>query len=200
MKHPISKTTLAAGVAASVSLILASVFSLEGGHVDHPADPGGETNHGITQAVAIAHGYTGPMADLPKEKAEDIYLNAYIAQPGFLPLVELSKPVSHKVIDAGVNAGTYRSSVWLQKALNALNRNQKDYKDIVVDGKIGPATINAYVSLVQVRGKVRACQMIIKLLDAQQAMHYLSLTNLEVFTPGWIANRIGNVPVDDCRH
>ena len=37
------------------------VLSHEGGYVNHPKDPGGETNWGITKRTALANGYTGAM-------------------------------------------------------------------------------------------------------------------------------------------
>lgn len=193
-----SRQRLGGALATSVFAILVSVFAVEGGYTNDPQDPGGETNHGITKSVAVTHGYTAPMKELPVEVAQDIYITDYMEKPGFLPVVEISKGVGHKLVDAGVNTGPTRPARWFQIALNSLNRNQKDYKDVPVDGKIGPATIKAYSSLVQVRGRIQACTMIIKLLDAQQAMHYISLTDLETYTPGWVINRIGNVPYSDC--
>jgi lysozyme family protein len=97
-----------------------------------------------------------------------------------------------------VNVGTARSSRWFQTALNSLNRGGKDYPPIYVDGRVGASTIAAYKGLQKVRGKVPACELILKLLDAQQAMHYLNLPHLNVYTPGWVAHRIGNVPLSRC--
>lgn len=188
----------AGGVAGSIAVILAAVFAMEGGWVNNPKDPGGETNHGVTVAVARNHGWDGSLKNMPKEFAEQVYYTDYIVKPGYVPIVELSPALAHKIIDAGVNAGTSRSSRWFQASLNAVNRGGQDYADISVDGKVGPGTIGAYRSLVQVRGKVQACSMMLKLMDAHQAMHYVSLTHLETFTPGWVMNRIGNVPTSDC--
>ena len=42
----------------------------EGGYVNDPRDPGGETNHGVTKRVAVANGYTGSMKDLPLDTAK----------------------------------------------------------------------------------------------------------------------------------
>ena len=42
-------------VGAVIATILGVVFTMEGGYVNNPKDPGGETNHGITKAVAMSH-------------------------------------------------------------------------------------------------------------------------------------------------
>ena len=49
----------------------------EGGYVNNPKDPGGETNWGITKAVAVANGYAGDMRTMPKETAKSIYKKMY---------------------------------------------------------------------------------------------------------------------------
>ena len=198
MTEKLNKTKLGAGLASAVLVILGSVFALEKGYVNHPSDPGGETNHGITVGVAKSHGYHGPMISLPKEMAADIYYSDYIAKPGYLPLIKLSPALGEEVVDSGVNAGPSRSSLWFQKSLNALNRGGMDYASVAEDGKLGPASLTAYQSLVRVRGRVDACKMMIKLMDSHQIQHYLSLKSMSMFTPGWINHRIGNVPLEKC--
>ena len=187
------------GSAGAVGAIVAAIFAVEGGYVNDPRDPGGETNHGITLATAQAYGYTGKMKDLDLNTATNIYVTNYINKPGYGEIITLSPAVGQKLVDAGVNAGTSRSSTWFQQGLNSLNRGGVDYAKITVDGKVGPGSVNAYKGLVQKRGKVKACEMIIKLMDAQQTNHYTSLTNLSQYTPGWIDARIGNVPLEKCR-
>lgn len=49
----------------------------EGGYSDYPADTGGRTMWGITEAVARAHGYTGDMRDLPQSLAMQIARDSY---------------------------------------------------------------------------------------------------------------------------
>ena len=66
---------------ALVAAVVVGVLGIEGGHVNDPNDAGGETNHGITAAVARDHGYTGPMVSMPVEKAIDIYAQSYIKGP-----------------------------------------------------------------------------------------------------------------------
>ena len=49
-----------------------AILRAEGGYVNDPQDKGGETNYGITVAVARANGYAGPMRDLPVAMARAI--------------------------------------------------------------------------------------------------------------------------------
>lgn len=188
------------GIAGVAALIIGAVVAVEGGYVNNPKDPGGATNHGITEKVARDHGYTGHMKDLSVEAAKSIYYEDYILKPGYAPLIEKSPAVAWKLTDIGVNAGPGRGSRWFQQSLNALNRDGKDYPQLTVDGKVGPGTIRAYEGLATARGEVKACELTIKLLDSYQAQHYVSLTNLKTFTVGWVDHRIGNVPLSKCKN
>jgi lysozyme family protein len=62
---------------------MAKTALAEGGYVNDPSDRGGETNHGVTVAVARAFGYRGAMRDLTKDTALEIYRARYWIQPGF---------------------------------------------------------------------------------------------------------------------
>ena len=186
------------GIGAAIAAIVASVFLFEGGYVNNPKDPGGATNHGITERVARANGFEGDMRNLPKSKAEEIYIKDYISKPGYKEIIAISPAVGHKLVDAGVNTGTSRSSRWFQQSLNAVNRGGKDYPNVVISGSVDFTTVAAYKALSNKRGKVEACKMILKMMDAHQTMHYLSLKKQDTFTPGWIINRIGNVPLEEC--
>lgn len=191
--------TKVGGVAGVLFAIVVAVLGVEGGYSNNPKDPGGETNHGVTKAVAVENGYTASMKQMPVEVAVEIYTKQYADKPGFTPFAELSPAVAHKLIDSGVNTGTSRPSRWLQTSLNSLSRAGKDYPQIQVDGKVGPGTVAAYRGLVKVRGKVKACELVLKALDAQQGSYYLSLTHLSDFTVGWFDHRIGNVPLSRCK-
>jgi len=203
----INKKVAAKGgaVSAVVATILGVVFSMEGGYVNHPKDPGGETNLGVTKQVATAHkdnlandyGWDGNMKTLTKEMASDIYIEDYIIKPGYLEFAAISPALTHKLVDSSVNVGTSRVARWLQDSLNQVSRDGKDYPKISVDGKVGTATINAYKSLSAKRGKVAACKVMIKLIEGKQLNHYTSI-NMPDFTYGWVTNRIGNVPLEDC--
>lgn len=194
-----SKKGKVTGVSGVVAAIIGGVIYLEGGYSNHPNDPGGATKYGITEKVARKHDYEGDMKDLPKSTAIEIYYEDYILKPGFEPMVTISPAVLEEIVDTGVNTGTGRVSRWFQESLNSLSRGGKDYPMILVDGKIGNQTINTYRSLVQVRGKVKACELMIKTMDIKQGHHYLSLTRLSPFTVGWVDHRIGNVDLNKCK-
>lgn len=182
---------------AAVLAILAGVVAVEGGYVNNPADPGGETNHGVTVDVARGAGYTGPMRELPKEAAQEIYAQNYVGRPGFDSVIASSPAVGAKLVDAGVNAGTARAARWFQQSLNHLSRGGADYPVLAVDGQVGRQTIAAYQALERKRGRVKACELTLKLLDAQQGAHYMNL-NKPMFIVGWVDNRLGNVPPARC--
>lgn len=67
-----------------------------------------------------------------------------------LNLASISRQtVANKIFDIAVMSGHRRAGRTFQHALNALNANQKYYRDIAVDGKIGPKTIVALESCLQ---------------------------------------------------
>ena len=49
----------------------------EGGYVNNPKDPGGETNWGITIKTARENGYIGSMRYMKRDQAKEIYRKAY---------------------------------------------------------------------------------------------------------------------------
>jgi len=102
------------------------ILKNEGGLVDHPSDPGGLTNMGITQR-------NYPLEDiknLTKEKATAIYYRDY-----WLPmdLELLNNPdLILQIFDMGVNSGMRTSIKILQRLIGT-----------IADGYIGQMTIRA---------------------------------------------------------
>lgn len=186
---------------ALVAAVVAGVFAVEGGYVNDANDAGGETNHGITVQVARESGYTGPMQSLPKGMAEQIYIQTYIQAPKFDRVLADSPAVGTKLVDMGVNAGPGRAARWFQQALNDLSRAGRDYAPVVVDGTVGPRTLAAYRALEARRGRIKACELVLKLLDAYQAAHYTRLAQGRAnasFLVGWVDARVQNVPLSRC--
>lgn len=169
--------------------MLEALLKNEGGYVDHPADRGGPTNFGVTQAVARANGYQGHMKDLTKDQALEIYRKQYFFNPGFDKVMILSPAIAFELFDSGVNMGPKRPSEWLQRGLNALSRDGKDYAKVSVDGDIGPATIRALKSYLDKRGD-EGEHRLLALLNALQGSFYLSLVertpSQSAFMFGWL--------------
>lgn len=166
----------------------------EGGFVDHPADKGGPTRWGITQAIARQHGYMGRMETLPRSVAALIYKKQYWRAPAFDKVSQMAPKLAGELFDTGVNMGPRTAIRFLQRALNALNRNGADYPDIAVDRAIGPDTLRALEAFLTKRGPA-AEGVLTKAIDALQGAHYVHLAEArpaqEAFLYGWLTSRIG---------
>lgn len=185
------------GIGAAAAAMIAAVIAVEGGYVNHKADPGGETNMGVTKRVAVESGYTGPMRTLPREVAEGIYYRDYLVKPGYAPLVEIDAPVAEELFDTTVNMGAPRPSRWFQQSTNALCGSS-----IAPDGHVGASTIATYASCQKQLGATTLCLAMLNRLDELQRAEYGRLVRvnpkLRVFYKGWVANRVGNVDRRKC--
>lgn len=175
------------------SRIIAGVITREGGYVDHPSDRGGPTMYGITEKVARANGWSGPMRDLPRPLAAAIYRRRYWTGPGFDRVAEVSERIAEELADTGVNMGPAVPSTLLQRWLNGLNRQGRDYADLVVDGAIGPATIAALRAFLARRGREGEA-VLMSALNCSQGHRYLELAEgrgpNEDFLYGWVRERV----------
>jgi lysozyme family protein len=176
------------------SELIDELIAREGGYGANPADRGGPTRFGITQAVARAHGYAGAMAQLPHDTAAAIYRADYWTKPSLDGIAALAPKVAAELFDTGVNMGTGIAAGFLRRALNALNRAATDYPDIPATGAIDAAVIAAFKAFLRVRGAGGEA-VLIKALDALQGARYVALAETrpadETFLYGWLANRIG---------
>jgi lysozyme family protein len=179
-----------------VDELIDELIEREGGYVSHPADRGGPTRFGITEAVARANGYGGAMADLPREEAAAIYRRLYWLRPRFDQVAERAPRVAAELFDTGANMGPAVAATFLQRALTALNRSGKDYPDLTPDGRIGPMTIAALDAFLEARGANGGETVLLRALEALQGERYLRLAEKrpanEAFLYGWLANRTGS--------
>lgn len=139
----------------------------EGGYVNHPKDPGGETNLGVTKRVYEEFGGTKSMKDLTIEDVTPIYKKNYWDR---VKGDSLPSGLDLCVFDFGVNAGTGRAAKYLQNMIGA-----------TPDGGIGPMTlkaVDAYVAKHGVDGAVKNYQ------EARQG-YYERLKTFETFGRGW---------------
>tara|TARA_Y100001970_G_C14223425_1_gene854062 strand:+ start:1012 stop:1521 length:510 start_codon:yes stop_codon:yes gene_type:complete len=140
----------------------------EGGYVNHPKDPGGETNLGVTKRVYEEWGGTKDMKELTPEDVEPIYQKNYWDK---LKCDELPEALALCVFDFGVNAGPGRAAKYLQSLVGALP----------IDGGIGPMTLAAvdkYIDKFSVELAVERYQ------EARQK-YYEELSTFATFGRGW---------------
>lgn len=176
-----------------IESLIDGVIAREGGYVHHPADKGGPTRWGVTEAVARAHGYGGDMRFYPRSEAEAVYRRLYWLRPGLDRVADLAPRLAAELFDTGVNMGPKVAAGFLQRALNALNRNERDYGDILVDGAIGARTVAALAAFIEWRGEGGET-VLLKAIEALQGERYICLAEErpanEAFLYGWLANRL----------
>lgn len=117
---------------------LEAVLVHEGGKVDHPKDPGGRTNCGVTQAVYTRYCAAEKLPpksvfDMKDAERDAIYKFQYWDQiKGDL----LPPGIGYVVFDGAVNSGVSQSVKWLQRALGSLYKGK-------IDGIMGMLTAEA---------------------------------------------------------
>lgn len=173
---------------------VARVLGIEGGFTDDPQDRGGETNHGITLAVARAHGYTGPMQALPVETAKAIYRRAYWDAMRLDDVAAQAPTLAERLFDAAVNAGVGQAGRWFQRSLNAFSRRGTLYNTVAVDGAIGNKTLAAFNAFMAFRGPGGG-EVLRRTVNCLQGAFYVDLaerpgTSYDKYVYGWINNRI----------
>ena len=166
-------TVAASNFRLSLSLVLAH----EGGFVNHPRDPGGATNKGVTQKVYNAY---RDYMHLPRQSVKyildsevsDIYYKQYwrTIKGDTLPC-----GIDYAVFDFGVNSGVVRAAKYLQRLVG-----------VEADGIIGFVTVAAVE---------KACQKDAALCIAQYCANRLaflkSLSTFPTFGKGWTRRVIG---------
>jgi lysozyme family protein len=155
--------------------LIDGLIDREGGYVDNPADKGGLTCFGITETVARANGYAGPMQQLPRSEAAAIYRRLYWLRPRLDEIAKRSGRIAAELFDTGANMGPAVAVTFLQRALTALNRNGKDYPDLTPDGRVGPTTLTALDTFLSIRGASSGETVLLRALEALQGERYLRL-------------------------
>lgn len=137
----------------------------EGGYVNHPADPGGETKYGITKRT-----YPGEdIAGMTLDRAKAIYQRDFWGPAGCDAAPE---GVRFDIFDMAVNAGVKRAVQTIQKAVGE-----------TVDGILGPRTLQAMQSMPPAR--------LIARFNGHRLEHMASLPTWPNFGRGW-ARRIAS--------
>lgn len=147
--------------------VMPSVFTHEGGYVDHPKDPGGATNHGIThKTLAAWRGKPVTKADvrnLSRAEAALIYRAQY-----WRPILgdELPPGVDYALFDFAINSGPSRAVKTLQKLIG-----------VPADGIMGAITLDAVKKQEPAPLANKLCEVRLAFLQ--------SLKNWPTFGKGW---------------
>lgn len=167
---------------------------VEGGYSDHPADSGGRTRWGVTEALARRYGYRGSMRTYPREAAEEVYYEHFWRPMHLDEVAQIAgEELAYELFEAAVNLGRSRPARWLQRLLNVLNLRGTLYPDLREDGLVGPNTLGALQAFVRRRGP-EGVTVLQKGLDALQGTFYIELAERrqkdEAFIYGWLRTRI----------
>ena len=147
---------------------LKHVLKHEGGYVNHPSDPGGMTNLGVTRKVWEA--WTGKQATEADMRALTPEVVAPLYKKMYWDKVqgdELPVGVDYAVFDFAVNAGVSRASRALQNILF-----------VASDGIIGPNTLRVAAQ--------RDPKELIELYSEDRRLFYSQLPTFSVFGKGWL--------------
>lgn len=132
--------------AKNYDVALARTLKWEGGKVNHPKDPGGRTNRGVTQRVYDKY---RKARGLRQRTVYDIALNevAAIYKTGYANPIrfdDLPGGLDAATFDAGVNSGPRRGARWLQGSIGAK-----------ADGVVGNRTVKAANDVSDLPGAVK---------------------------------------------
>lgn len=144
----------------SFARAVAYVLRAEGGYVNMPSDPGGETNFGISKRAY-------PDIDikaLTAQKAAQIYSDDF-----WEPIHgdQLPDAISFALLDFAVNSGVPAAIRSLQKVLS-----------VNADGIMGPATVGSAI-----RADPRS---VVERLSAERVLYLTLLPTWSTFGKGWI--------------
>lgn len=149
---------------AAFERFIARVLAHEGGYVNHPADPGGETNWGITRRTANANGYTAPMRAMSRAQAVEIYYKAFWLR---YRCADMPAALAYQFFDAAINHGYGNAARMLQRAAGTAD-----------DGIVGNLTIDAVRRLPE-------SDMLMR-FNAERIDFYTKLSQFPTFGKGWV--------------
>lgn len=163
----------------------------EGGYSNHPSDPGGATNFGITQWAWNAHREslglpTFSVKNMTRPDALGFYFAEYWDR---MRLQQMPPGIAIHIFDMAVNAGERTGVLLAQRAYNTIRH--EDWDALREDGIIGPQTRSALSRAFNLRGKATiACY------NGERYNHYAALVKKDGkfrdFIHGW-ANRIAEM-------
>ena len=150
--------------------LIGKILAHEGGYVNDPKDPGGETKYGISKRSYP----TRDIKNLSLEEAKEIYYNDWYLKLKLDQII--SDSVAQKILDTAINIGPKTCIQLLQRTLTSIGN------PVVADGVMGPQTIRAI-------NKSDPTVLLAHLRD-KQAGYYCQLIarnpELQRFRAGWV--------------
>lgn len=143
----------------------------EGGYVNNPKDPGGETNWGITIATARANGYHGAMRSMTRLQAKEIYRKAFWERA---KCSQYNSAISFQLFDAAINHGIGNAIRILQRAVGVAD-----------DGAVGKFTLGAI--------NEKSLDDVLVLFNAERLEFFAKLQKFPTFGRGWTRRVAGNL-------
>ena len=140
-------------------LAIERVLGHEGGYVNDPDDPGGETKYGISKRAYPNENISA----LTLDRAKELYRRDYW-QP--LRCEEMPWPLSMLVFDCGVNQGNQVAAKTLQKALG-----------VAQDGSLGNVTMSKAR-----KAGMETCALFL----SDRALRYTGTRNFDKYGRGWL--------------
>lgn len=147
------------------------VIGHEGGYVNDPRDPGGETNWGVTKRTAVENGYTGEMRAMTRDAAFNIYYKAFWKR---YQCDKLPSAVAYQFFDACVNHGFGNAARMLQRAVGVLD-----------DGVIGEITLGAV--------NTQDIDDTLLRFVSERLRFYTRLSGFAHYGKGWVNRMAGNL-------
>lgn len=173
----------------------------EGGYVFDKDDAGGETYRGIARRYnpswkgwrIIDEIKTDNPANLSKALDNNSDLQIHVAKfykraywDKFWGDSVPEQDIANELFDTSVNMGVRRAVRFLQEGVNLLNRNQKNYDDIIEDGYFGRGTLKAMQQYLA----IDSTKTLLKVMNTLQGMHYIEYMRRnpkqEKYARGWL--------------
>lgn len=175
----------------TVEEMIDDILRREGGYVDHPEDPGGATNMGITQETLSRYLGRAALKSEVKSLSEDVARDIYERTYYFAPRIDrLPADIQPFIFDCGVNHGPRRAIKFLQSVCNQAGCEPP----LSVDGAMGPNTLRGVQWTAAQMG-----EWFLKALVEERRNFYLAIVQARpsqnVFLNGWL-NRVNEFDVE----
>jgi lysozyme family protein len=143
---------------------------IEGGYVNDPRDPGGETNYGISKRSHPNE----DIKNLTRERAAEIYRTDYW-NPVAGRVVDMAPRLAFLLFDSSVNQGKGAAAKMLQGVLH-----------VAQDGIIGPKTLDALQDAIDAHDEA----WVVEQFMVARVSRYTQTSNWSLYGKGWMVRCI----------